>query len=111
MVSCGGCELAAVTRTLEISLRKVPPTASPCKLQPVTSDPIAGVINLYEKCYAMPVTTLNYLWCYGRAVGHLICNVKENDKASFFSKSLTSKLWMLHFALFWHVECCDGRIA
>ena len=61
------------------------PTASPCKLQPVASDPIAGVINLYEKCYAMPVTTLNYLRCYGRAVVHLICNVKENDKASFFS--------------------------
>ena len=42
-----------------------------------------------ETC-AMPVTTLNYLRCYGRAVVHLICNVKENDKASFFSKSLTS---------------------
>ena len=50
-----------------------------------------------ETC-AMPVTTLNHLRCYGRAVVHLICNVKENDKASFFSKSLTFKLWMLHFA-------------
>ena len=100
-------------------MRKVPPTAFPCKLQPVASDPIAGVINLYEKCYmfyaaetcAMSVTTLNHLLCCGRAVVHLICNVKENDKASFFSKRLTSKLWMLHFALFGHVECCDGRIA
>ena len=67
-----------------------------------------------ETC-AMPVTTLNHLRCYDRAVVHLICNVKENvkenDKASFFSKSLTSKLWMLHFARFGHVECCDGRIA
>ena len=50
-----------------------------------------------ETC-AMPVTTLNHLRCYCRAVVHLICNVKENDKASFFSKSLTSKLWVLHFA-------------
>ena len=48
-----------------------------------------------ETC-AMPVTTLNHLRCYGRAVVHLICNVKENDEASFFSKSLTSKLGMLH---------------
>ena len=63
-----------------------------------------------ETC-AMPVTTLNHLRCYGRAVVNLICNAKENDKASFFSKSLTSKLWMLHFARFGHVECCDGKIA
>ena len=63
-----------------------------------------------ETC-AMPVTTLNHLRCYGRAVVHLICNVKENDEASFFSKSLTSKLGMLHFARFGHVGCCDGRIA
>ena len=63
-----------------------------------------------ETC-AMPVTSLNHLRCYGRAVVYLICNVKENDKASFFSKSLTSKLWMLHFARFGHEECCDGRIA
>ena len=76
-----------------------------------------NVINLYEKCmfyaaetYAMHVTTLNHLRCYGRAVVHLICNVKENDKASFFSKSLTSKLWMLHFARFGHVECCMERL-
>ena len=63
-----------------------------------------------ETC-AMPVTTLSHSRCYGRAVFHLICNVKENDEASFFSKSLTSKLWMLYFARFGHVECCDGRIA
>ena len=63
-----------------------------------------------ETC-AMPVTTLSNSRCYGRAVVHLICNVKENDEASFFSKSLTSKLWMLYFAQFGHVECCDERIA
>ena len=63
-----------------------------------------------ETC-AKPVTTLNNLRCYGRAVVHLICNVKENDEASFFSKSLTSKLGKLHFARFGHVECRDGRIA
>ena len=63
-----------------------------------------------ETC-VMPVTTLNHPRCYGRAVVHLICNVKENDEASFFSKSLTSKLVMLHFARFGHVGCCDGRIA
>ena len=63
-----------------------------------------------ETC-AMPVTTLNHLRCSDRAVVHLICNYKENDKASFFSEGLTSKLWMLHFARFVHVECCDGRIA
>ena len=63
-----------------------------------------------ETC-AMPVTTLNHLWCYDRAVAHLIYKVKENDEASFFSKSLTSKLWMLHVARFGLVECCDGRIA
>ena len=55
-----------------------------------------------ETC-AMPVTTLNHPRCYGRAVVHLIHNVKENDEASFFSKSVTSKLGMLHFAHFGHV--------
>ena len=59
----------------------------------------------------MPVTTLNHLRCYGRAVVHLICNVRENDEASSFSKSLISKLEMLHFARFGHVGCCDERIA
>ena len=63
-----------------------------------------------ETC-AVPVTTLSNSRCYGSAVVHLICNVKENDEASFFSKSLTSKLWMLYLARFGHVECCDGRIA
>ena len=51
-----------------------------------------------ETC-AMPVTTLNHLRCYGRAVAHLICNVKEDDEDTFFSKSLTSKLGMLHFSM------------
>ena len=63
-----------------------------------------------ETC-AMPVTIVSHPRCYGRAVVHLICNVKENDEANFFSKILTSKLWMLFFARFGHVECCDGRIA
>ena len=69
-----------------------------------------SVIFYAAETGAMPVTTLNHLRCYGRAVVHLICNVKENDKASFFSKRLTSKLWMLHIARFGHVECCDGKI-
>ena len=55
-----------------------------------------------ETC-SMPVTTLSNSQCYGRAVVHLIGNVKENDE----TKSLTSKLWMLYFARFGHVECCD----
>ena len=116
MVSCGGCELAAVT--LKISLMKVPPTASPCKLQLVASDPIAGVINLYKKYYVLCCRDLCHACHYSKpfpvlwqAVVHLICNVKENDEASFFSKILTSKLGMLYFARLGNVECCDGRIA
>ena len=61
---------------------------------------------------AMPVTTLSHSRCNGRAVVHLICNVKENDEASFFSKSLTAKLWMLYFARFgrWK-DCLSTQIA
>ena len=63
-----------------------------------------------ETC-AMPVTTLSNSRCYGRAVVHLICNVKENDEASFFSNSLTSANFRCCTLWFGHVECCDGRIA
>ena len=47
-----------------------------------------------ETC-AMPVTTLSHSRCNGRAVVHLICNVKENDEASFLahlSRRLTGEL-------------------
>ena len=47
-----------------------------------------------ETC-AMPVTTLNHHQCYGRAVVHLICNVKENDDQSrkmIFSSSFWSNI-------------------
>ena len=48
---------------------------------------------------AMPVTTLNHLRCYGKAMVHLISDVKGNDEASSFSKCLISKIGMLHVAL------------
>ena len=44
-----------------------------------------------ETC-AMPVTIPNHLRCYGRLVDHLICNVKENDKASLDIQTLDAAL-------------------
>ena len=65
----------------------------------VYSTCVKSVMFHAAETWAMPVTTLYHLWCYGRAMVHLICNAKENGEASSSSQNLTSKIRMLYFAL------------
>ena len=57
-------------------------------------NPIAGVVNLREKCHVSCCRHLDHACDYSepysmswQAMVHLICNVKQNDEASSFSQS------------------------
>ena len=50
----------------EIQFEESPAIASPCKLQSVTSDPIAGVINVYEKCHVLCCRDLCHACYYSK---------------------------------------------